>query len=109
MDATLIYRISSRVFTKEYELQVRRELYKINGEEQKHYPEGYRFGWIAYDSLNPNKRVLYDCHPSKGAHYHLDGEEPGTPFEWQGLEKATQAFWHKVWEHFGPRVIGDDK
>ena len=109
MKAALIYSITSSIFTKEYELEIRRELYKIHGEAGKQYPDGYRFGWIAFDRFNKMKSVLFDCHPPKGAHYHIDGEQPGTSFEWTGLNDATTLFWMKVWEHFGDRIEGDEK
>jgi hypothetical protein len=80
------------------------EVHKIDEPEGQKYPDGLRFGWIAFDRLEKNKSVLFDCHPPKGAHYHINGEQPGTPFEWKGLDEAMDFFWSKVWEHFGKRI-----
>jgi hypothetical protein len=53
------------------------ELFKIpdiKNFEASVYPEGYRFGWIGFDAENPKKRILFDSHPPKGAHFHIDDD-----------------------------------
>jgi len=67
----------------------------------------YRLGWIAYDPENPRLRVLFDSHPPKGAHFHVDDDILGTPFAWQSLKKAEERFFKMVCKHFNidPEVI----
>ena len=76
------------------------KLFKITGKEAVHHPEGYRVGWIAFELENPGKRVLFDSHPPKGIHFHIDADEHGTSFTWKSLEKAEQMFFEKVQRHF---------
>jgi hypothetical protein len=76
------------------------ELFRIFGKEAAHHPDGYRVGWIAFDPETPERRVLFDSHPPKGIHFHIDGEENGTPFVWKSLAKAEKAFFETVCRHF---------
>jgi hypothetical protein len=55
------------------------DLYKLPKGAKKDYPEGYKFSWIAFDSENEAKRVLFDCHTKKGPHLHLDGDKKVSP------------------------------
>ncbi len=41
----------------------------------------YKFSWIAFDQAAPNTRVLFDCHASKGMHFHIDDDREGQPFD----------------------------
>lgn len=78
------------------------DLYQLTEQRSKFFPEGYKFSWIAFDIDNPEHRVLFDCHPPKGPHVHIDGDPKGMPFEWKGLEIAQTFFFKKVKERFGP-------
>lgn len=103
MKATFLWDKRSAFFTKEgREIIVEMDLYRVKGSGQgKHFPEGYRFSWIAFAQDAPTRRVLFDCHPPKGAHFHLDEDPDGTPFEWTTLDDAIDLFQAKVREHFG--------
>ncbi len=76
------------------------DLFQIPEPERKNYPEGYRFSWIAFDAEDPEERVLFDCHPPKGPHIHVDGE-PEFLFKWKSLEQSEALFFEKVQEKFG--------
>lgn len=76
------------------------DLFRL-AEAKAGFPDGYRFSWIAFDSDNPASRVLFDCHPPKGPHIHIDGDKDGLPYEWNGLEEAERFFRRKLKEHFG--------
>ena len=69
----------------------------------------FKFSWIAFDPENPMKRVLFDCHPPKGPHFHLDGDLDGQPFAWVTLEESVALFRKKVEEHFGKLVAVPDE
>jgi hypothetical protein len=45
---------------------------------------------IAFRDDDPEKRVLLDCHPPKGPHYHVGATE--NSFKWQGLKSADDLF-----------------
>lgn len=78
------------------------DLFRLTEEDPAQtHPEGYRFSWIAFDRESPEKRVLFDCHPPKGPHFHLDEDREGVPFEWTSLAAAIEFFRQKVREHFG--------
>lgn len=61
----------------------------------------YRFSWIAFDKEEPAMRVLFDCHPPKGPHFHIDEDKRGQSFTWSSLPAAIQLFYLKVKERFG--------
>lgn len=75
------------------------DLYKVNSYE--YHPEGYRYSWIGFNPDNPDQRVLFDSHPPKGPHLHIDLEVPGTSYNWENLEKAFHFFMSKIKERFG--------
>jgi hypothetical protein len=81
-------------------IAVAMDLYKLPPEE-KGYPDGYKFSWIAYDPVDPLNRVLFDVHPPKGPHVHIDRDSIGAPYEWNGLAAAEKFFIAKVQERFG--------
>jgi hypothetical protein len=54
---------------------------------------------IAFRDDDPERRILLDCHPPKGPHYHVGTEE--VQFEWQGLQNADDLFWKLVEAEFG--------
>ena len=76
------------------------ELFKIHGENALDYPEGYRVGWIAFDSDQLEKRVLFDSHPPKGIHFHIDGDEVGVGFAWESLSHCRGKFLKMICHHF---------
>lgn len=76
------------------------DLYKLPSEAEG-YPEGYKFSWIAFDPEEPSNRVLFDSHPPKGPHIHIDEEKIGVPYEWKGLDEAQTFFEAKIQERFG--------
>jgi hypothetical protein len=82
-------------------LSVFMDLYRLPDGSFGTFPEGYRFSWIAYASDDEELRVLFDCHPPKGPHFHVDGELRGQPFHWTTLDAAYELFFAKVREHFG--------
>ncbi len=57
--------------------------------------------WIAFDPEEEGARVLFDCHEPKGPHWHIDDDEEGQLFVWQGLKEAEDLFFQKVEERFG--------
>jgi len=101
MKATLVNRRRFVVFNRSGKPVVfEMELFKVSDKEAAYHPEGYRVGWIAFDPENPNKRVLFDSHPPKGIHFHIDGEEEGTSFVWKSLSKTEEMFFEMVCRHF---------
>lgn len=101
MKATLINRRRFVVFSRRGKpVVVEMELFQISGGGSIHHPEGYRVGWIAFDPENSEKRVLFDSHPPKGIHFHVDSDAEGVPFRWQSLAKAEQMFFEMVCRHF---------
>lgn len=104
MNSTLIFQFKQSLFTQQgFEVEVRMDVYQIPNPEGLKFPEGYRFSWIAFDRYNPKNRVLFDCHPPKGPHFHVDDEKDGQSFVWVSLEASMDLFWEKVWLRFGER------
>jgi hypothetical protein len=66
--------------------------------------ENYKFSWIAFNSQNPEQRVLFDSHYGKGTHYHFDNDSIGISFEWTGLDDAIYLFIEKIGERFGKQA-----
>jgi hypothetical protein len=60
----------------------------------------YKLSWIAFDPLEPGKRVLMDAHKPFGMHYHIDAGKQ-IPIQLENLEAALKFFEQKVREHFG--------
>jgi hypothetical protein len=101
MKATLVNRRKFAVFTRTGKpVVVEMELFVTNDKESVYHPEGYRVGWIAFDPENPEKRVLFDSHPPKGIHFHIDEDDAGVAFVWKSLEETEQMFFEKVCRHF---------
>ena len=101
MKATLINRRKFVAFSRNGKpVVVNMDLHKIGGADPTVHPEGYRIGWIAFDPENPSKRVLFDSHPPKGIHFHIDGESEGISFVWKSLAKTEQMFFAMVCRHF---------
>ena len=107
MDAMLIYRRRvTRRTLKGREIRLVMDLYEIPEPDKGKYPDGYRFSWIAFDVELPEKRVLFDCHPPKGPHLHVDGE-PEIYFKWVSLEETEELFFSKIQDRFGGLVPED--
>ena len=77
-------------------ISIRMDLFSISGNTGA---GSFRFGWIAFDLLDPERRVLFDSHPPKGPHFHTRGHE--TPFEWKGVAHALRLFVYSVIHEFG--------
>ncbi len=84
------------------------DLYKLE-EASEVDGSAFRFSWIAFDPDNPMRRVLFDSHPPKGPHFHIDEDPSGQPFIWESVDAAIQLFQDKITAHFGELVaIPDD-
>lgn len=75
------------------------DVWKIPPPEDKKFPDGIKFSFLAFKSENPEERVLFDCHPPKGPHVHIGDIE--TDIEWSGLEAVVETFWKMVEKKFG--------
>ena len=84
------------------------DLYRLPKGHPKIFPEGYRFSWIAYDPENPLFRVLFDCHPPKGPHVHVDDNKEGDAIEWISLEVTYLEFFEAIRKRFGEFLIKED-
>ena len=85
MKATLIFETQQLFVTKadgaaKCTIEIRMDLYKL-AKGSGDVGSDYRFSWIAFDSDNPMRRVLFDTHPPKGPHVHLDDDAEGEPFK----------------------------
>ena len=85
------------------------DVFKLPDSSSKMVSEGYRFSWIAYDSENEAARVLFDNHPPKGPHSHIDGDLEGKPFKWKSLDASYERFFEKVRDRFGDFEITEEK
>lgn len=84
---------------EEFRVSVIKEIFKIPMAQAHHFPDGFKVSMIAYRNDLPEKRILLDCHPPKGPHYHLENQEVN--FQWQGLDHADELFWQLVETEFG--------
>ena len=76
------------------------DLWLVPKDQRRFYPNGLKFGWIAFNDDNPDERILVDYNPKKGFHYHLD-EKPIVKLKWVSLENAQKLFAKMVQEKFG--------
>ena len=105
-----------KIFSRRFEIRCKSEqhivifmdLYQLPGGYPDTFPEGYKFSWIAFDPEDETKRVLFDCHPPKGPHAHIDEDGDGEPFSWVSLEAAYEFFFDKVRERFGEFEMEED-
>ena len=108
--ATLVS-TSSSIFTmisSDEFLRVEMQVFKIHPPEDVHFPDGLKFSIVGFLLSDPKSVVLVDCHPPKGSHYHVGDLEQ--PFEWKGVEHATNLFWKLIEENFGlVNLPGDGK
>ena len=82
-----------------FRVSVIKEIFKIPEAQAHEFPDGFKVSMIAFRDDNPEKRVLLDCHPPKGPHYHVGAVE--AQFEWAGLKSADDLFWNLVEAEFG--------
>lgn len=82
------------------QIVVEMDLYEVSGPGAERLPGGYRFSWIAFNAQNPNERVLFDSHPPKGPHFHLDDRKNEIKIEWTSLEATERLFYRTVARHF---------
>ena len=69
-------------------------------ESRRHlYPNGLKFGWIAFNDDNPEEKILIDYNPQKGFHYHIDDHI--VKLTWVSLENAQQLFTKMIQAKFG--------
>jgi hypothetical protein len=82
-------------------VSVSRDLYRI-GEDRNLDICGprYRYSWIAFDAFNPDRKVLFDSHPPKGPHFHIDGNENETSLEGLSLKECESLFFEIIFDHF---------
>ena len=101
MKATLIDKRSFVVISKKnITIIIKMDLYKIHGKNANQHPEGFRFSWIAFNSEDPVQKILFDSHPPKGPHFHIDNDPVGISIEWSSLELTEQLFFNLVAHHF---------
>ena len=53
--------------------------------------------------------MLFDFHPPKGPHFHIDEEVKGQAFEWSSVPDAIELFRQRIKEHFGELIEVPDK
>lgn len=82
-----------------FKVCVIKEIYKIPEAQAHLFPEGFKVSMIAFRDDNPERKILLDCHPPKGPHYHRGDVE--VSFQWQGLRHADALFWKLVEDEFG--------
>ncbi len=109
MKATLLLESHQLFVTKAGGIvEIHMDLYKVEDSAGLSGSE-FRFSWIAFDSDNPMRRVLFDSHPPKGPHFHVDDDSKGQAFAWVSVSDAIRLFREKVEEHFGElEVVPDD-
>ena len=82
------------------QIVVEMDVYQVSGKGAETLPDGYRFGWIAFNAQNPMERVLFDSHPPKGPHFHIDNRKNEIKIEWTSLAQVEQLFFRTVARHF---------
>jgi hypothetical protein len=109
MKALLLFE-SRRIFrsAKGRVIVMAMDLYELPASESQGAQVPYRFSWIAFDRDAPDQRVLFDSHPPKGPHFHLDGDDAGQSFVWVSISEAVALFERKVTERFGELLEESD-
>ena len=79
---------------------VEMDLFEVSGPGADLLPGGYRFSWIAFNAQNPLERVLFDSHPPKGPHFHIDNQKNEIKIEWTSLTQIEKLFFCMVSRHF---------
>jgi hypothetical protein len=95
--ATLIMRRSASIeYSGGQIVSIRMDLFSIPDQVEA---DLFRFSWIAFDLVDPERRVLFDSHPPKGPHFHVRDQEAS--FEWKGIPHALKLFIECVVKEFG--------
>lgn len=89
-------------------VEIHMDLYRIEEASDDSDAQAFRFSWITFDPDNPMRRVLFDSHPPKGPHFHIDEDPEGEPLTWVSVEAAIDLFRQKVTAHFGALVETPD-
>lgn len=82
------------------QIVVEMDVYEVSGSDTKKHSDGYRFSWIAFNALNPNERVLFDSHPPKGPHFHIDNQKNEIKIKWTSIDATERLFYRMVARHF---------
>jgi hypothetical protein len=112
MKASLVFQTKfTRALSSGTVLKIFMDLYLLPVRRGKtaHFPDDYRFSWIAFDSEAPEKRVLFDCHKDKGAHVHFDDKELERNITVTTPDEAEKLFYELIVERFGPLAPGAKK
>lgn len=103
MRGNLLYKTQAEFATdRGFQIRIYMDLFEIDAPSnpQALFLDRFKFSWIAYDTNNPSRRILVDCHEPFGIHLHID-QQPHLPFEAKTLDDASGFFMEKVVEHFG--------
>ena len=76
------------------------DIWLVPEDKRSLYPDGLKFGWVAFNIDNPDEQLLVDYNTKKGFHYHLD-KKVIAKLEWISLLEAFNFFYEKVYEKFG--------
>jgi hypothetical protein len=69
MKATLLLEANELFTTRTGRtVEIQMDLYQLSGTSGRDGND-YRFSWIAFDTEDPMRRILFDCHPPKGPHF----------------------------------------
>ena len=101
MKATLLFKekFSLELLTGE-NIVVYMDLYRLPEYDKKVFVQGYKFSWIAFNPTNPEQNVLFDCHPSKGPHKHIDNGED-MPLQFSDIDDLYEQFFLEISKRFG--------
>jgi hypothetical protein len=103
MKDNLIYQMSGIVITEwGHEIYLEMKLWQYSDKQSTDFPEGYKFNWIAFNLINPDKEfVLFDNHHDKPPHYHVDNKKEWAFFTWVSRQETEKLFFQKVQQRFG--------
>lgn len=82
------------------------QVWKIPPPNDQSYPEGKRYSLVGYQSKWPKDKVLLDCHPPKGPHFHTENGDVLLPA--MIYEDAFEIFWRELEKKFGPFNEGEE-
>jgi hypothetical protein len=88
------------------DVAIKIQVWKIPPPNNEEYPDGKRYSLIGFQAKNPKEKVLLDCHPPKGPHFHTEDGELILPN--MKYEEAFEYFWIRLIEKFGPFVEEED-
>ena len=102
MKAILLYQRKRQFLTKSGRaVVIHMDLFEIPGKAKESFPGGYKFSWIAFDANDSEKQILFDSHPPKGPHFHIDQEKDGVSFVWTSIDDSEALFFKMVTDKFG--------